>query len=187
MRRQGHPGCTRRMEQSQLSACASAVEPIVDADPRAERRARRAELPRARRGRVERVARSAEVIGAEDAEILVGPVEQVVDAREQLPVAASMLPACRRARRPRSPAPCRPGSALFSLPRAYCELDGEPRSAPTANGPCVQSARSRSVLRGSAGSAVARLHLDLARRRPRSNCWGCSRRTPVRNVASSSL
>ena len=172
-----------------LAAPGAAVEPILNADPGAERRAAASgTAPGPASAGVERVAGPAKVIGAEDAEILVGAVEQVVDAREELPLGRD-LPASRRPRRRRSRAPARRDQRC-SRCRARTAADRDARVTPSANGPCAQSRAQPQRVARQPRQPVARSHLDravgvggrivrAAFARTRSGTWrraGCSAR-----------
>src|SRR5438093_13582282 len=73
-----------------LAVAGTAVEPVAHANPGAERRPRRAELFRPCERRVECVPGAAKVVGAKNAEALIGRAEEIVDAREHLPIAVDL-------------------------------------------------------------------------------------------------
>jgi hypothetical protein len=62
-----------------LAASARAVEPVLKSDRRADRRGRRPERFGSGEAGVERIAGPAEVIGTENAEILIAAVEEIVN------------------------------------------------------------------------------------------------------------
>src|SRR4029078_6222980 len=63
---------------------------ITNADPDAERRSWRAELLGSRERRVKGIPRTTKVVGAKDAEVLIGLAEEIVDPREHLPIAIDL-------------------------------------------------------------------------------------------------
>src|SRR6185503_10071772 len=73
-----------------LAVAGTAVEPVAHADPRAERRPRRAELFGPRERRVEGIPGTAKIIGTKNAEALISRAEEIVDAGEQLPIAVDL-------------------------------------------------------------------------------------------------